>query len=104
MSDQDTTVTTTTSTLTSEAALDDTLATNRTLPVTPAAQIPGVPAAYRATDGDVRRRRLRRLEANLFAQALSALAEVAARGALVAQDLGKYVPDPARAAALLARL
>ncbi len=86
----------------SEADFDDTIARNRSLASPDAAKVPVPPSAYRPTDPDVRRRRLRRLAAELRSEAGDALREAAKRD--IKADLGKHAPDPARAPALLERM
>lgn len=85
-----------------EADFDDTIAQNRALPLVDGATVPRPPLGYRATDPEVRNRRLRKVAAEHRAEALDALAEAAQRD--MRQELGKYAPDPERAKALAERL
>jgi hypothetical protein len=85
-----------------EADFDDTIAHNRALAVLDPAHVPRPPKAYRATDPDTRKRRLRRLAAELRSEAGDALREAQKRD--IKHDLGKYAPDPAKAPALLDRI
>lgn len=84
------------------ADFDDTIANNRALEVVGADTIPRPPAGYRATDPHVRNRRLRKLAADLRAEAELALGEASKRN--LREDLGKYAPDPAQAEPLRLRL
>ena len=86
----------------SEADFDDTIARNRALASPDPSKVPTPPTAYRATDPDIRNRRLRRLAAELRAEAADALREAAKRD--LKADLGKHAPDPTRAPALLERM
>ena len=90
------------SVLVSEADFDDTIARNRALPSPDAAKVPVPPSAYRPTDPEVRKRRLRRLSAELRSEAGDALREATKRD--LKADLGKHAPDPTRAPALLERM
>jgi hypothetical protein len=85
-----------------EADFDDTIARNRALPSPDAAKVPVPPSAYRPTDPEVRKRRLRRLSAELRSEAGDALREATKRD--LKADLGKHAPDPTRAPALLERM
>lgn len=84
------------------ADFDDTIAHNRALEMVSVDSVPRPPAGYRATDRDVRNRRLRKLAADLRAEAVLALNEAAHRD--LKQELGKYAPDPAQAEPLRQRL
>jgi hypothetical protein len=88
----------------SEADFDDTIAKNRGLPVVSDGAVPATPHGYRATDPEIRRRRLRRMAGELRAEAVLALLEAAQRGPALQTELGKHAPPAARAQALVERL
>jgi len=85
-----------------EADFNDTIAHTRALTLLDPALVPAVPAGYRPPDADTRVRRLRRLAGDLRAEAVEALDEAGARD--LKAELGKFAPDPARAADSSARL
>jgi hypothetical protein len=90
--------------LPAEVGPDDTIAYNRACSPVPAAVIPAVPAGYRPTNADHRRRSLRLLALELQAEAILALEEIASNAATIEQDLGEFAPDPAPTKALLTRV
>jgi hypothetical protein len=85
-----------------EADFDDTIAKNRALPILDPAHVPRPPKGYHATDPETRGKRLRRLAGELRSEAGDALREASKRD--LKHDLGKFAPDPARAAGLLERI
>ena len=85
-----------------EADFDDTIARNRSLPLLDAQAVPHPPRGYRPTDPDVRRARLRRFAGDLRSESMDALREAAGRDLQL--ELGRFAPDPQRAAALVERL
>lgn len=85
-----------------EADFDDTIAHNRSLPLLDTQALPHPPRGYRPTDPDVRRTRLRRFAGDLRSESMEALREAANRD--LRTDLGRFAPDPQRAAALADRL
>lgn len=87
---------------TPEADFNDTIAANRALPLLNPDSVPTPPKKYKATDSNIRARRLRRFAADHRAEAADALREVGTRD--VEADLGKHAPDKARAANLLERM
>lgn len=88
--------------LEAEAALDDTLARTRALPLTQRDSIPRLPAGYQPTEPEVRNKRLRKMPRQLTAEAHAALRALARRGEHMRGDLGEFAPD-ARLAQQLAR-
>jgi hypothetical protein len=87
-----------------EAALDDKLATTRTLPITAPEAIPKPPAGYQATEPEERSVRLKKVAKSLEAELLDALQECARLGADVTVLLGEYAPSGERAAPIAADL
>ncbi|MFO0589644.1 MAG: hypothetical protein U0441_19050 [Polyangiaceae bacterium] len=86
----------------SEPDFDDTIARNRVVTILDAASVPRPPVEYKPTNPDARRRRLRAIAADHRAESVAALQEASQRD--LRSDLGKYAPEPARAAALAERL
>jgi hypothetical protein len=93
-----------TATLPAEVGPDDTIAYNRACSPVPAASFPKVPAGYRPTDADQRRRVLRLVALDLQAEATLALEEIADNEATLSEDLGEFAPDPVPTKALLTRV
>jgi len=87
---------------TPEADFDDTIAHNRALKLLDLKAVPDPPKGYRPTDPDTRNRRLRRLAGDLRSEAMDALREGGGRD--LQGELGKYAPDPKRAASIIERL
>src|SRR4051812_48926295 len=87
-----------------EVGPDDTIAYTRACSPILAASIPEVPAGYRATGIDQRRRLLRLLALDLRAEGILALEELTSNAATVKQDLGELAPDPAPANVLFTRI
>jgi len=87
-----------------EAAIDDSMAVNRTLPVTPAASIVRPDKRYKPTDPDTRKKRLRRVADGQEAEALDAGKESAALGKQLGELLGQHAPDPAKTQAIVERV
>jgi hypothetical protein len=85
-----------------EPDFEDVISINRGLPVVEALSVPRPPLGYRATDPDVRNRRLRKLAAEHRAEAMDALQEASER--FLEAELGSNAPDQARAEALRERL
>lgn len=85
-----------------EADFDDTIAHNRSLPLLDTQAVPHPPRGYRPTDPDVRRARLRRFAGDLRSESMDALREAANRD--LRDELGRFAPEPQRAAALVERL
>jgi hypothetical protein len=85
-----------------EADFDDTIAHNRSLPLLDTEAVPHPPRGYRPTDPDVRRARLRRFAGDLRSELMDALREAASRD--LRTELGRFAPEPQRAAALVERL
>ena len=85
-----------------EADFDDTIAHNRSLPLLDAQAVPHPPRGYRPTDPDVRRARLRRFAGDLRSESMDALREAGGRD--LRAELGRFAPEPQRAAALVERL
>jgi hypothetical protein len=85
-----------------EADFDDTIAHNRSLPLLDHQAIPHPPRGYRPTNPDIRRARLRRFAGDLRSESMDALREAASRD--LQAELGRFAPDPQRAAALAERL
>ncbi len=85
-----------------EADFDDTIAHNRSLPLLDTQAVPHPPRGYRPTDPDVRRARLRRFAGDLRSESMDALREAASRD--LRTELGRFAPEPQRAAALVERL
>ena len=85
-----------------EADFDDTIAHNRSLPLLDTQALPHPPRGYRPTDPDVRRTRLRRFAGDLRSESMDALREAAGRD--LRTELGRFAPEPQRAAALVERL
>ncbi len=87
-----------------EVGMKDTIARNRAcLPARPS-EIPAVPAGFKPTEVDKRRRSLRIIPGSLHSEALHALAEIAANAATFRQDMGELAPDPVPAQKLAARI
>jgi hypothetical protein len=87
-----------------EVGPDDTIAYNRACSPILAISIPEVPAGYRATVIDQRRRLLRLLALDLRAEAILALEELTSNAGTLQQDLGELAPDPAPAKVLFTRV
>ncbi len=87
-----------------EVSIKDTIAHNRACQPVQAAEIPTVPAAFKPTEPEKRRRSLRVMPAALNAEALHALEEIAANEATFQQDLGELAPNPAPAKKLATRI
>jgi hypothetical protein len=87
-----------------EVGPEDTIAYNRACSPVLADAIPAVPAGYRSTAIEQRRRVLRVLASDLEAEAILALEEITSKGAALKQDLGELAPDPTRASMLFTRL
>jgi hypothetical protein len=87
-----------------EVGPEDTIAYNRACSPILATSIPEVPAGYRATIIDQRRRMLRLLALELRAEAILALEELTFNASTLKQDLGELAPDPAPAKVLFSRV
>ena len=87
-----------------EVGPEDTIAYNRACAPIAETAIPAVPAGYRPTDFEHRRRFLRLLSGDLRAEAILALAEIIARAPTLQQDLGELAPSPETANALFTRI
>jgi hypothetical protein len=85
------------------ASFNDTIARNRGLQGIAPDEVPRAPEGYQATSVDERRRRLRLLDSALFAEAVEMMRELEGRAAVVKEDLGDLVPDPAVVPGLRAR-
>jgi hypothetical protein len=81
---------------------EDVVSINRSVPVVDPLTVPRPPLGYRATDPDVRSRRLRKLSAEHRAEALDALHEASQR--FVDAPFGSNAPEQARAKGLRDRL
>ena len=88
----------------SQAALGDTIATNRALEIPPISSLPTLPEGYKPTETKVLQKSLRRIPEASRAEALSALEDCAQRGDKLKSDLGPDVPPAASAQALIDRL
>ncbi|HLH27728.1 MAG TPA: hypothetical protein VKW77_02355 [Acidimicrobiales bacterium] len=88
----------------SQAALDDTIAVNRTVDVVAANTVPGPAAGFRPTDAETRKRQLRRIAETLVSEAMDAGREANENAHRMKDDLGKHAPDGRHAGALVARL
>jgi hypothetical protein len=85
-----------------EPDFNDTIASNRGLKLLDPNTVPHPPHGYRSTDPDERSRRNRRLSGELRSEAMDALREASGRD--LQADLGRFAPEPNRAAALVERL
>lgn len=85
-----------------EADFNDTIASNRGLPLIDLAAVPRPPLGFRATDPAERMRRIRWLASDLRAEAKEALREGAKRD--LRAELGPFAPDPQRATLLADRV
>jgi hypothetical protein len=75
-----------------EISLNDTISTNRSLPVVESTRVPSPPEGYRTTPADVRRRVLRRVASDLEEELLSALRQYLASGEAIVKDIGPKAP------------
>lgn len=91
-----------TSSPSSEADFNDTIAKNRALLLLDPDLVPAPPRGFVATNVSIRSRRLRRLSDELRAEAEDALTEASTLD--LSTLLGKRAPDPARAVALAERM
>ena len=90
--------------VTAQAAINDQMAINRALPVTPLEDIPQRPRAFVPTDIEVRRRVLRKMADELRAEGKEAMAEAVERGDDLQGDLGPRAPAAAAVAEVLDRI
>jgi hypothetical protein len=88
----------------SQAALDDKLAKNRTLPTPEPESIPVPPEGYERTDPDLRATRLKRVSKKLEAELLDSVRECAALDDRMPELLGQYAPPGAEAARIVGEL
>jgi hypothetical protein len=81
----------------------ETIAKNRSLPVTDPQGIPAVSDEFKPTPIEARRTELRTIPGKSEEEALSALQELGEKGSELAKDLGPDAPDPAKALTLKER-
>ena len=86
-----------------QASRNDAIAYNRTLPISPADEVPEVAPGYRAATVK-ERRRLRQVGDDQTADVVHALRQYAARGGQVTEELGTLVASPAEATRLADRI
>lgn len=87
-----------------EVGIKDTIARNRACQPVQSADVPAVPAAFKPTEIEKRRRSLRAIPGALASEGLHALEEIVANEATFQKDLGELAPNAAPVGKLVARI
>lgn len=87
-----------------EVGMKDTIARNRACQPVQSSDLPVVPAAFKPTEFEKRRRSLRAIPGSLASEGLHALEEIAANEATFQQDLGELAPSAAPVGKLVTRI